>query len=282
MHKMEIARTPEELRLHADAWRELGHTLALVPTMGALHAGHMALVEEAKRHADVVMVSIFVNPKQFGPGEDYERYPRQQEQDLEKLRKAGVNLAWLPAVEDIYPDGFATTVHVEGPARVKLEDAHRPGHFDGVATVVAKLFILSGCHVAVFGEKDYQQLLVIRRMTADLGLPVNIIAAPTVREEDGLAMSSRNAYLTREQRQKAPRIHAELLRAAKRLHAGASAEAVAFDGRQALQKAGFAVDYFTVRNAETLQPVQDQHAEPMRILCAARLDGVRLIDNIAT
>ncbi len=280
MHKLEIARTPEELRLHADAWRDLGYHIALVPTMGALHAGHLALVEEAKRHADVVMASIFVNPKQFGPGEDFERYPRQEREDLEKLRAAGVNLAWLPRVEDMYPQGFATTVRVQGPAAVKLEDAHRPGHFDGVATVVARLFILSGCHMAAFGEKDYQQLLVIRRMTADLGLPVKIIPVPTVREADGLAMSSRNAYLTPEQRQKAPRIHAELQRAAERLRAGASAEAVAFDGAQALEQEGFAVDYFTVRNAETLLPVQDQHSEPLRILCAARLDDVRLIDNI--
>ena len=280
MKTMKVAHTTDELRLHSDAWRDLGYTIALVPTMGALHDGHMKLVETAKREADAVIVSIFVNPLQFGKGEDFHRYPRDEEGDLAKLRAAGVDLAWLPRVEELYPEGFCTTVHVEGPASAGLEDAHRPGHFDGVATVVAKLFIASGCHVAPFGEKDYQQLLVVRRMTQDLVLPVRIIPVPTVREENGLALSSRNAYLSPEQRETAALIYAELKRAAERLKQGVSAEAVTFDGRQALSDAGFEVDYFVVRNAETLKPVQDQHSEPLRILAAARLNGVRLIDNV--
>ena len=280
MKTTKIARTVDEVRLHADAWRDLGYTIALVPTMGALHEGHMRLVEAAKKEADAVIVSIFVNPLQFGKGEDFDRYPRQEEEDLKKLHAAKVDLAWLPVTEEMYPEGFCTTVHVEGPAKAGLEDAHRPGHFDGVATVVAKLFIATGCHLAALGEKDYQQLLVVRRMVRDLNLPVRIIPVPTVREENGLALSSRNAYLTPEQREHAAMLHAELERAAERLRQGVSAEAVAFDGRQALEQAGFAVDYFAVRNAETLQPVKDQRTEPLRILVAARLGDVRLIDNI--
>ena len=280
MKRMEVARTVEELRLHADAWRKLGHIVALVPTMGALHAGHLALVEEARKHADVVIVSIFVNPLQFGQSEDFDRYPREETKDLEKLREVKADLAWLPAPEIMYPPGFATTVRVGGPAKAGLEDAHRPGHFDGVATVVAKLFNQSGCQVAAFGEKDYQQLLVIRRMTLDLDLPVDIVAVPTVREEDGLALSSRNAYLTEEQRRLAPRLFQELQKAAESIRAGTSVEAAAFNGRQALAQAGFMVDYFEVRNAETLKPVKDQHQEPLRIVAAARLGDVRLIDNV--
>ncbi len=281
MHKMEIARTVDELRLHADAWRKLGHIIGLAPTMGALHAGHLALIEALRDKADVIIASIFVNPMQFGEGEDFDRYPRREKADLEKLRAAGVDLAWLPTPEEMYPAGFATTVRTGGPANAGLEDAHRPGHFDGVATVVAKLFCQTGCHVAAFGEKDYQQLQVVRRMTRDLDLPVEIVAVPTMREKDGLAMSSRNAYLSEDQRALAPRIHAELQSAAQRIRAGTSVEAAAFDGARALHEAGFEVDYFAARNAETLQPVKDQASEPIRLLAAARLDDVRLIDNIA-
>jgi len=281
MKTTNIARTTEEVRLHTDAWRDLGYTIALVPTMGALHEGHMKLIETAKQLADAVIVSIFVNPLQFGKGEDFDRYPREEESDLEKLRAAKVDLAWLPHAEEMYPPDFCTTVRVEGPARAGLEDAHRPGHFDGVATVVAKLFIASGCHLAPFGEKDYQQLLVVKRMVRDLNLPVKIVPVPTVREKSGLALSSRNAYLPPEKKETAALIYAELKRAAQRIRQGVSAEAVAFDGRQALMEAGFDVDYFAVRNAETLKPVKDQRREPLRILAAVRLDGVRLIDNIA-
>ncbi len=280
MKKMEVARTIEELRLHTDAWRDLGYVIGLVPTMGALHAGHMALVEEAKKHADVTAVSIFVNPLQFGRNEDFDRYPRREEEDLAKLREAGVDLVWLPTRDVMYPPGFATTIRVGGPARAGLEDAHRPGHFDGVATVVAKLFNQTGARVAIFGEKDYQQLLVIRRMTRDLDMPVNIVGVPTVREDDGLALSSRNAYLTAEQRRTAPRLYAELTRAAESIRAGTSVEAAAFNARQALEDAGFTVDYCEVRNAETLKSVKDQRHESLRILAAARLGDVRLIDNI--
>ncbi len=278
---MQVASTLQELREQLARLRERSATLALVPTMGALHAGHLSLIGLAHAQADAVIASIFVNPLQFGAGEDFERYPRRRQEDLQKLHDAGVALAWLPTVEEMYPQGFATTVRVQGPATAGLEDAHRPGHFDGVATVVAKLFIQTGCDVAIFGEKDYQQLQVIRRMVQDLSLPVRIIAAPTVREEDGLALSSRNAYLTEEERRMAPRLHAELKRAAQRLRAGTSPLAVEHDATQALHEAGFVVDYVAVRHAETLQPPQDWHNAPLRVLAAARLGETRLIDNVA-
>ena len=284
MRKMEIARTVEELRLHADAWRELGHVLALVPTMGALHAGHLALIKEAKKHTDVVMASIFVNPTQFGAGEDFERYPRDEAGDVDKLRAAGADLVFIPSPEEMYPQGFATTVRVGGPARAGLEDAHRPGHFDGVATVVSKLFNQSGCHVAVFGEKDWQQLQVIRQMTRDLDLPVKIIGAPTVREADGLALSSRNAYLSEEEREKAPLIYQTLRATADAIRAGAALAAACEEGAERLRDAGFEVDYLQARAAETLKPLPDDalaQGMDIRLLAAARLGATRLIDNIA-
>ena len=281
MKTLKIARTTDELRLHADAWRALKHTIALVPTMGALHEGHLSLVETARRHADVVIVSVFVNPTQFAAGEDYDTYPRDLDGDAEKLRAAGVDLMYAPSVEEMYPQGFATTVHVEGPAKAGLEDAFRPTHFDGVATVVTKLLIQSGCHVAVFGEKDYQQLLVIKQLVRDLDLPVKIVPAPTMREADGLAMSSRNAYLSRADRERAAVLYRALTEAAAAIRNGASLSEACRKGRDMIENAGLIVDYFEARNAETLAPVEDATQEPLRLLVAARLGQVRLIDNIA-
>jgi len=277
---MEIARTVDELRLHADAWRALKRVVAIVPTMGALHDGHLSLVREARGHADEVIVSIFVNPTQFAPGEDLDAYPRDPEGDLEKLRTVGADLVWMPPVEEMYPDGFATTVHVEGPAKAGLEDAFRPTHFDGVATVVAKLFLQSGADVAVFGEKDYQQLLVVRRMARDLDIRVKVLGAPTMREPDGLAMSSRNAYLSEDERRKAPALWRALNAAAEAILSGTPPETATGAAREDLEAAGFVVDYLEARNAETLAPVADPDAEPVRILGAARLGRTRLIDNI--
>ncbi len=279
---MERARTVEELRLHGQAWRDLGNILAIVPTMGALHAGHLSLVEEARSHADKVMVSIFVNPTQFAPDEDFAAYPRDIEGDMKKLSDAGVDLVFTPSVEVMYPQGFATTMHVEGPARAGLEDAFRPTHFDGVATVVAKLFIQSQADVAVFGEKDYQQLQVIRRMARDLDIPVKVIGAPTMREEDGLAMSSRNAYLSPKERARAPALHAALQQARSAILAGEPISQACAGALEQIEKAGFRPDYLEARHAETLDRVGDDAAgdTPLRLLAAARLGKTRLIDNI--
>ncbi len=277
---MEIARTVDELRLHSDAWRALKRMIAIVPTMGALHEGHLSLIREAHRQADEVIVSIFVNPTQFAPGEDLDAYPRDPEGDLEKLRAAGVDLVWMPSVQEMYPDGFATTIHVEGPAKAGLEDTFRPGHFDGVATVVAKLFLQSGANVAVFGEKDYQQLLVVRRMAWDLDIPVKVTGAPIIRESDGLAMSSRNAYLSEEERRKAPALWRALNAAAEAILSGTAPDQATREARADLETAGFEVDYLEARNAQTLAPIDDPSSEPVRILGAARLGRTRLIDNI--
>ncbi len=283
--EMIIARTVDELRLHADAWRALKRTIALVPTMGALHAGHLSLVDIARQHADEVIVSVFVNPRQFGEGEDFDRYPRDPEGDAEKLRQAGVDLMFQPPVEAMYPQGFATTVHVEGPARAGLEDVFRPDHFDGVATVVAKLLLQSGCHVAVFGEKDYQQLLVVRQLVRDLDIPARIIAAPTMREADGLAMSSRNAYLSKADRATAPRLYQVLLETAQAIRTGTPPAKAEHAARDALEQAGFVVDYVAARHAGDLSPLPDPHTPwpgdpPLRLLAAARLGRTRLIDNV--
>src|ERR1700722_5312636 len=203
---LRVARSVGELRLHVAAWRAAGERVGLVPTMGALHAGHMALVAAARARCQRTVASIFVNPKQFGPREDFSTYPRPESDDLAKLTQAGADLAFIPAVEEIYPEGFATTISVGGPSE-GLCGAHRPGHFDGVATVVAKLLIQAAPDAAFFGEKDYQQLMVVRRMTQDLNLPVEIVGVPTVREADGLALSSRNVYLSAEERRLAPDLH---------------------------------------------------------------------------
>ncbi len=278
---LQLVRTRAALSALAKGWHDLGRTIALVPTMGALHEGHLALVHLARERAAHVVVSIFVNPTQFGPGEDLQSYPRDLQADVDKLRAAGVDAVYAPPVEEIYPAGFATTVHVEGPATAGLEDAFRPGHFDGVATVVAKLFAQSACDIAVFGQKDYQQLQVIRRMSADLDLPVHVIGAPTIRETDGLAMSSRNAYLSPQERKTAPALHRALQAAASAIRAGTAPQRACAEAIKGLKMTGFATDYLQARQAASLAPLTADYQGPIRLLAAARLGRTRLIDNIA-
>ena len=274
---MQIVRSSEEL---ARARAALEGTLALVPTMGALHAGHLALIDEAKRRADRVAATIFVNPTQFGPNEDLARYPRREEEDARLLAERGCDLLWIPSVEDIYPPGFATSVHVGGVSD-RWEGEARPGHFDGVATVVAKLLLTVRPDVAVFGEKDFQQLAVIRRMVADLSIPVEIAGVPTVREEDGLALSSRNAYLSAEERANAVALSKALANARQAVLSGTSVSAALAEGRATLRGAGFsAIDYFALVDAATLEPLS-QRAVDMRLIAAAKIGTTRLIDNLA-
>ena len=276
---MQTVRSSEEL---ARAVRQLKRrgSLALVPTMGALHAGHLALVEEAQRRADSVAVSIFVNPKQFGAGEDLGRYPRREEQDSLMLEQAGCELLWMPSVDTVYPPGFSTSIHVSGLSD-RWEGEARPGHFDGVATVVAKLLLSVGPDVALFGEKDFQQLAVVRRMAADLAIPVEIVAVPTVREEDGLALSSRNAYLSAEERQQAAGLIRALSDARGSILAGQPVAAALEEGRDALLAAGFSrIDYFALVDASTLEPASEL-AGDMRLIAAAAIGTTRLIDNLA-
>jgi pantoate--beta-alanine ligase len=276
-----VATTVRELRCIVTNWRKEQNRVALVPTMGALHDGHMSLVRLARQRAERVVVSIFVNPTQFARNEDFSKYPRTFEDDCSKL--AGLtDLVFAPTIEEMYPPGAATTIVPEGPATVGLEDRFRPAHFQGVATVVAKLFIQVTPDLAVFGEKDYQQLKVVTRMTADLCLPVEIVAAPTVREPDGLAMSSRNRYLSPKERRTAPALFCTLARAAKDIRAGRDFDGVLDEARSALTEVGLAVDYVEVRNAETLAQVKGEfEAANVRLLAAARLGGTRLIDNLA-
>jgi pantoate--beta-alanine ligase len=268
------------LRQQVRDWRAQGARIGLVPTMGSLHDGHMSLLEEARRHSDRVIASVFVNPLQFGPGEDFERYPRTPEDDQRLLANAGCDLLFMPPVSEIYPDGpSATLVSVKSLSEM-LCGVVRPGHFDGVATVVAKLFGIVQPDLAVFGEKDYQQLAIIRRMTADLDLPVEVIGAPTVRAEDGLAMSSRNRYLSASERAVAPRIYQTLQAVATRI-AGGEREygALASFGVAELRAAGMQPDYFEIRDAQTLLAPGAKTRE-LVMLTAARLGKARLIDNI--
>lgn len=269
-----------QLRETVRQWRTAGQAVALVPTMGALHNGHLQLVTEAKKHADHVVVSIFVNPTQFGPNEDFNRYPRPLERDLVLLAEAGASAAWLPTVAEMYPDGFATSVHVAGVSD-GLDGAFRPGHFDGVATVVSKLLLQVLPDVALFGEKDYQQLCVIKQLVVDLNIPVEIKGVPTVRESSGLALSSRNQYLSGEQRVIAAEIHAQLSAAAKALkQTPAEVTHILERAKQNLLAAGFTkIDYLELRAANGLQPLQHYNA-PARLLVAAWLGTTRLIDNI--
>ncbi|MBX9992620.1 pantoate--beta-alanine ligase [Phreatobacter oligotrophus] len=274
-----VVRTVADLRALVAGWRADGLRVGLVPTMGALHAGHVSLVEAARRSADRVIVSIFVNPTQFAPNEDFAKYPRTFQSDLDILSEVGTEAVYAPEVPTMYPPGAATTVSLTGPATAGLEDVSRPFHFAGVATIVAKLLIQAGPDVAVFGEKDFQQLAVIRRMAADLDLPVDIIGGATVRDADGLALSSRNRYLSAEERATAPVLHRTMLGVAKALGDGLSpAEALA-EGRAAITAAGFDLDYLELRAADDLG---DPHpGVPWRLLVAARLGATRLIDNIA-
>ena len=270
----------DALRAQVKQWRARGERIGFVPTMGSLHAGHMSLLSTARFRAERVIASIFVNPLQFGPGEDFERYPRTPETDSRLLEEAGCDLLFLPSVAELYPQGgvSATRVSVESLSNI-LCGAFRPGHFDGVATVVARLFGIVQPDVAVFGEKDYQQLAIVRRMTADLALPVEIVGAPTVRGPDGLAMSSRNKYLTAEERSIAPRIHATLREMASRLDAGErDLAALEAWGAAQLAAAGMQVDYCSVRDAASLAAAQP--GSDAVILAAARLGRARLIDNL--
>lgn len=276
----EVVRTIADLRGRVAAWRRAGAIVGMVPTMGALHAGHLALVAAARSQTDRVIVTLFVNPRQFAPSEDFGLYPRGEDADRQKLSGLAPEVLFAPGTEEIYAAGDATTIIVGGPA-MGLETDHRPHFFSGVATIVAKLLIAGLPDRAFFGEKDYQQLLVVRRMATDLGLPTTIVGCPTVREPDGLALSSRNAYLSPADRTVAPRLHAALQDAARRIRLGEPPAAALPDAAAALQAAGFAVDYFDLRNAETLAPVADLGAEPLRLLAAARLGATRLIDNIA-
>lgn len=274
---MQTVRQIDDLRQALDAFRSEGARLAFVPTMGALHDGHMALVEAAKRAGTRVIVSIFVNPIQFGPNEDLAKYPRREQADSRLLSNAGVDLLWMPTPEVMYPAGFATSVRVAGVSE-PLDGAHRPGHFDGVATVVSKLFHQVQPHVALFGEKDWQQLQVIRRMVADLDMPVEIQGVPTQREDDGLALSSRNAYLMPEDRARAVALPRALGAAAKAIGEGGDRTAALAQARDTLAAAGFEVDYVALVDGESLgEPIE---GKSMRLLAAARIGGTRLIDNI--
>jgi len=266
------------LRSTIAAWRAAGETVAFVPTMGALHAGHIALVKQAKQTARHVVVSIFVNPTQFGPNEDFTRYPRQLEQDLAILAEAGCDILFAPEVTTIYPAGFATSIDPGALATI-LEGACRPGHFAGVATVVARLLLLVAPDYALFGEKDYQQLLVIRQTVRDLGIPTLIIGVPTVRAEDGLALSSRNAYLSPDERTRALTLSATLRRLASDVPNGISITQALQEGSKAISAAGFALDYLELRDAATLAPITSLQA-PARALVAAKIGTTRLIDNM--
>jgi pantoate--beta-alanine ligase len=277
-----IVRTVAELRAQVRVWRMGGERVGFAPTMGALHDGHLSLVKLARRHAQRVVVSVFVNPTQFGPNEDFDAYPRDEARDAALLAGAGCDLLFAPGVAEMYPAGFATTVTVGGVSE-PLDGAARPGHFAGVATVVSKLLNQCGPDVAVFGEKDYQQLQVIRRLVRDLDLPVEILGAPTARAADGLALSSRNAYLSAAERQAAPALARALQAAADRVRAGAPVAAAEAEAVAALVAAGFGkVDYVEVRGADDLARLgPGPVAPPARILAAAVLGKTRLIDNMA-
>nr|WP_312166456.1 pantoate--beta-alanine ligase [Phenylobacterium sp.] len=282
MPQIAIVRTVANLRAQVAAWKGAGERVALVPTMGALHEGHLSLVALARTKAERVVASVFVNPTQFGPNEDFDAYPRGEGRDADLLAGAGCDLLFAPTVAEMYPPGFSTTITVTGVSE-PLDGAARPGHFAGVATIVAKLLLQCGPDVAVFGEKDYQQLQVIKRLVRDLDIPVEIVGAPTSRLEDGLARSSRNAYLTAAERKVAGRMNLALADAVRRLQAGESVERVEATGLAALERAGFQrIDYFEVRNADDLShPGPGPLTVPARILAAAMIGKTRLIDNMA-
>jgi pantoate--beta-alanine ligase len=276
-----VARTVPALRRAVAALRKAGGSVALVPTMGALHAGHLALVRAAKKRARRVVVSIFVNPTQFAPNEDFASYPRRFAADLKVLAEAKVDLIWAPSAAVMYPDGFATQIAPGGAAQAGLEDKFRPHFFGGVATVVAKLFTQVGPDVALFGQKDYQQLRVVTQMAADLDLPVTVVGIPTVRERDGLALSSRNAYLSAAERRNAPVLYRVLKQGAARIKRGEPPAQVLSEGAAEIMRAGFTLDYLEARHARTLAPVASRQDGPIRLLVAARIGKTRLIDNIA-
>jgi pantoate--beta-alanine ligase len=276
-----ITRTVPALRRALESLRARKATVALVPTMGALHDGHVSLVRLAKQRARRVIVSIFVNPTQFAPTEDFGSYPRTWKADVAKLTAEGVDLIWNPDVKTMYPDGFASRILTDGPAIAALEDRFRPHFFGGVTTVVGKLFTQCRPDFAIFGEKDFQQLRVVARMAADLDLGVKVIGSKTVREPDGLAMSSRNVYLSPEERRAAPVLFRTMKETARRLRAGENLDAAQSGGAETIAAAGVAVDYFEARHAETLARVASIKDGPLRILVAAKIGNTRLIDNMA-
>ena len=270
--------TVADLRTHLAPWRKAAKSIALVPTMGALHAGHLSLVTLAKNKADRIVVSIFVNPIQFAPREDFNTYPRDEAGDIEKLGKAGADLVFMPDTAEMYPGGFSTKVSI-GDLTEDLCGANRPNHFDGVATVVTKLLLQCTPDMAIFGEKDYQQLLVIKHLVRDLNIPVEILGGEIVRENDGLALSSRNAYLSPSERETAPLLHQTISEVAASLARGEGADAACVAGRFKLEAAGFRVDYVAVRDPDTLKPLTGP-VKRARVLAAAYLGKTRLIDNV--
>lgn len=276
----QVIRSSAELREKVAGWKRSGMLVGVVPTMGALHDGHLSLVREARRQSDRVIVTIFVNPMQFNNADDLKKYPRDEGHDLALLDAEGVDVLFAPEVAEVYPEGFATKVSVSGVSE-PLEGAFRPGHFDGVATVVAKLFGMTQAGRAFFGEKDWQQLQVVRRLVEDLNIPVRIIGCPTIREADGLAMSSRNVRLSTAERAAAPALHRILQAAAATLRNGASARETLLDAEAEILEAGFReIEYLDLRSVEGLRPLE-RATEPARLLVAAWIGDVRLIDNIA-
>ncbi|WP_273500996.1 pantoate--beta-alanine ligase [Paracoccus sphaerophysae] len=277
---MQVVRSVAELRAVTGGWRQAGDSVAVVPTMGALHDGHLSLVAQARDACDRVIVTLFVNPTQFDRPEDLAKYPRTENRDRAVLEPAGVDLLFMPGVDEVYPPGFATTVSVSGLTSGMCGD-FRPGHFDGMATIVAKLFLMTGAHRAFFGEKDWQQLQIVRRLAADLNIPIEVTGCPTVREADGLAMSSRNARLSPSDRAAAPALYAALTHAAQRLRGGEDPAPVLGAAWEEILAGGFArVEYLDLRHPQTLTPL-DRLDGPARLLAAAWLGPVRLIDNIA-
>ncbi len=276
-----VARTVKALRYEIARYRAKRETVALVPTMGALHAGHLAMVEAAHRQAKRVVVSVFVNPAQFAPHEDLATYPRTWKADLAALKKAKADLIWAPTVKAMYPEGFATKIMPGGAAVAGLEDTYRPHFFGGVATVVAKLFLQCRPDFAMFGQKDFQQLKVVTELARDLDLPMKVIGVPTVREKDGLALSSRNVYLSIDERAMAPTLHKALKQAAKAIALGGDITTALANARMDITQAGFSIDYVEARNANTLAPVKSKKDGPIRLLVAARIGKTRLIDNVA-
>jgi pantoate--beta-alanine ligase len=276
-----VVRTVPALRRALEGLRARKASVALVPTMGALHDGHVSLVRLAQKRAGKVVVSIFVNPTQFAPTEDFGSYPRTWKADVAKLADERVDLIWHPDVKTMYPENFSTRIAPEGPATVGLEDRFRPHFFGGVATVVGKLFTQVRPDVAIFGEKDFQQLRVVTQMARDLDLGVKVIGSKTVRERDGLAMSSRNVYLSAEERRIAPTLHKAMKESAARIRAGEDVAPAVAAGAETIRNAGFALDYLEARHAETLAPIASLREGPIRMLVAAKLGATRLIDNIA-
>ncbi len=272
--------TVADLRAQVRAWKREGLRVGFVPTMGNLHAGHFSLLDLARRHADRIVASVFVNPTQFGPNEDFARYPRTLDTDAEGLAFHGCDVLFAPTVAEMYPDGVQNAVQVRVPGITTILDgAHRPGHFDGVATVVARLFNMAQPDIAVFGQKDYQQLQVIRQLVSDLAFPIDIVAAPTARAEDGLALSSRNQYLSQAERATAPEIHRTLLAMRDALRAGQPLATIEADAVRGLTAAGFLVDYAAIHRRDLSSPSADQR-DDLVALIAARLGSTRLIDNL--